>query len=170
MSRTKAIFAGLVAGLLGGIVMTTVMLLLAALGVATPLIIIGDRLSAFIPPGPFLSLMGKVGGYNHLKQIGVGSTIAGQLVVGAIGGAIFGFCMRRDPRKPATLATIAVFVVLPIIAVAIALWPVLGTSYRGLPIDVARLATLVGFALSVFVFERTLTAGKGCQTRDINWQ
>src|SRR6266545_4906804 len=53
MSRTKAIFAGLVAGLLGGIVMTTVMLLLAALGVATTLVIIGDRLSVFIPPVPF---------------------------------------------------------------------------------------------------------------------
>src|SRR6266508_6521534 len=111
MSRTKAIFAGLVAGLLGGIVMTTVMLLLAALGVATTLVIIGDRLSVFIPPGPFLSLMGKVGGYNHLKQIGVGSTIDGQLEVSAICGEIFGLFMRRDPRKSATLATLAVFVV-----------------------------------------------------------
>src|SRR6266513_578197 len=87
MSRTKAIFTGLLAGLVGGIVMTAGMLLLAALGVATPLVIIGDRLSVFIPPGPFLSLMGKVGGYNHLKQLGVGSTIAGQLLVGATGHA-----------------------------------------------------------------------------------
>src|SRR6266496_1777257 len=158
MSRTKVISAGLLAGLIAAIAMTVIMLLLACFGVATPLVIIGDRLSVFIPPGPFLSIMGKVGGYNHLNQLGVGSTIAGQLVVGAIGGAIFGFCMRRDPRKSATLATLAVFVVLPIIAVAIALWRVLGTSYLGLPIDVARLATLVGFALCVFVFERTLTA------------
>src|SRR6266699_1591198 len=165
MSRARALFAGLLAGVVAAIAMTAMMLLLAELGVATPLVIIGDRLSVFIPPGPFLSLMGKVGGYNHLKQLGVGSTIAGQLVVGAIGGAIFGFCMRRDPRKSATLATLAVFVVLPIIAVAIALWPVLGTSYRGLPIDVARLATLVGFALCVFVFERTLTAGFRFLTR-----
>ena len=45
MSKTKAIFAGLLAGLVGGIVMITAMLLLAALGVATPLVIIGDRLS-----------------------------------------------------------------------------------------------------------------------------
>ncbi len=159
MSRTKVISAGLLAGFIAAIAMTVIMLLLACFGVATPLVIIGDRLSVFIPPGPFLSIMGKVGGYNHLKQLGVGSTIAGQLVVGAIGGAIFGFCMWRDPRKPATLATIAVFVLLPIIAAAITLWPVLGTNYRGLPIDVARLATLVGFALCFFVFERTLTAG-----------
>ncbi|PYI77969.1 MAG: hypothetical protein DMF05_13010, partial [Verrucomicrobia bacterium] len=63
MSKSKAIFAGLLAGFVAAVVMTTAMLLLAALGVATPLVIIGDRLSVFIPPGPFLSLMGKVGGY-----------------------------------------------------------------------------------------------------------
>jgi hypothetical protein len=159
MSRTKAIFAGLVAGLLGGIVMTTVMLLLAALGVATPLVIIGDRLSVFIPPGPFLSLMGKVGGYNHLKQLGVGSTIAGQLVVSAIGGVIFGLLARRNPARVSAMWTISIFVLLPIVAGAIALWPVLGTSYIGLPIDVARLVTLIGFALCVSFFERALVVG-----------
>src|SRR6201993_4507685 len=139
--------------------MTAAMLLLAVLGVATPLVIIGDRLSVFIPPGPFLSLMGKVGGYNHLKQLGVGSTIAGQLVVAAIGGAIFGLFTQRNPARVSPLWTMSIFVLLPIIAFAIALWPVLGTSYLGLPIDVARLVTLVGFALCVFLFERTLVVG-----------
>ena len=80
VSKTKAILAGLLVGFVAAVVMTTAMLLLAALGVATPLVIIGDRLSVFIPPGPFLSLMGKVGGYNHLKQLGVGSTIAGHVL------------------------------------------------------------------------------------------
>src|SRR6266567_2212342 len=159
MSRTKAIFAGLVAGLLGGILITTAIFLLATLVFATPLVIIGDRLSVFIPPGPFLSLMGKVGGYNHLKQIGVGSTIAGQLVVSAIGGVIFGLFARRNPARVSAMWTISIFVLLPIVAGAIALWPVLGTSYIGLPIDVARLVTLIGFALCVFLFERTLVAG-----------
>jgi DMSO/TMAO reductase YedYZ molybdopterin-dependent catalytic subunit len=139
--------------------MTVAMLLLAVLGVATPLVIIGDRLSVFIPPGPFLSLMGKVGGYNHLKQLGVGSTIVGQLVVGAIGGAIFGVLVRRNPARGFALWTMSIFVLLPIVAFAIALWPVLGTSYVGLPIGAARLVTLVGFALCVFVFERTLMGG-----------
>ena len=134
------------------------MLLLAMLGVATPLVIIGDRLSVFIPPGPFLSLMGKVGGYNHLKQLGVGSTIAGQLAVGAIGGAIFGLFSRRNPARASALWTMSIFVLLPIVVFAIALWPVLGTSYFGLPIGAARLVTLVGFTLCVFVFERTLVA------------
>jgi DMSO/TMAO reductase YedYZ molybdopterin-dependent catalytic subunit len=158
MSRTKAIFAGLVAGLLAGIVMTTAMLLLAALRVATPLVIIGDRLSVFIPPGPFLSVMGKVGGYNHLKQLGVGSTIAGQLFVATIAGAVFGLLARRNPARLSAIWTMSILVVLPIVAFAIALWPVLGTSYVGLPVEAARLVTLVGFALCVFWFERTLVS------------
>jgi len=158
MSTTKAIFAGLLAGLLAGIVMITAMLLLAALGAATPLVIIGDRLSVFIPPGPFLALMGKVGGYNHLTQLGVGSTIAAQLVVGAIGGAILGLFSRRNPARASAFWTMSIFVLMPIVVFAIALWPVLGTSYIGLPIGAARLVTLVGFALCVFVFERTLVA------------
>src|SRR5438105_10133871 len=95
MSRSKALFAGLLAGLIAGIAMTVVMLVLACFGVATPLAIIGDRLSVFIKPGPFLSIMGRVGGYNHLKQLGVGSTMAGQLIVSMLGGAFFGLIVRR---------------------------------------------------------------------------
>src|SRR5207302_7538071 len=156
MSRSKAFSAGLLAGLIAGIAMTVVMLVLACFGVATPLAIIGDRLSVFIKPGPFLSIMGRVGGYNHLKQLGVGSTMAGQLLVGAIAGAVFGLLMRRGPARRVPLVTISMFVLLPIVAITIALWPVLGTSYSGFPIPVARLVTLIGFALAVFVFERTL--------------
>src|SRR6266446_1813400 len=139
--------------------MTTAMLLLATLRVATPLVIIGDRLSVFIPPGPFLSLMGKIGGYNHLKQLGVGSTIAGQLLVAAIVGAIFGLFVRRNPSRIPAIWTTSIFVLFPLVVFAIALWPVLGTSYIGVPIEVARLVTLVGFALCVFLFERTLVTG-----------
>src|SRR6266566_280232 len=141
MSWTKTLSTGLLAGVVAGIAMTAMMLLLACFGVATPLVIIGDRLSVFIPPGPFLSIMGKVGGYNHLKQLGVGSTIAGQLLVGAIGGAILALFVRRTAGRIA------------------AIWTVLGTSYIGLPIQVARLVTLIGFALCVLLFERTLVTG-----------
>src|SRR5215471_11452082 len=166
MSKTKAVGAGLLAGFVAGIAMTTAMLLLATFCLATPLVIIGDRLSVFIPPGPFLSLMGKVGGYNHLKQLGVGSTIAGQLVLGTIGGAIFGLFVRRGSSRVSATWTILIFVLLPIVVFAIALWPVLGTSYIGLPIQVARFVTLIGFALCVLLFERTLVAGVGFLTTD----
>src|SRR5207253_8372475 len=165
MRGTKALSAGLLAGLVAGIAMTVVMLVLACFGVATPLAIIGDRLSVFISPGPFLSIMGKVGGYNHLKQLGVGSTMAGQLLIGAIAGAIFGLLIRRDSGLRATVATISIFVLVPVIVVALALWPVLGTSYRGFPIDTARLITLIGLAICFFAFERTLVAGFHFLTR-----
>src|SRR5882724_6170000 len=99
MSKSKAFAAGLLAGLIAGIAMTIMMLVLALFSVATPLAIIGDRLSVFIKPGPFLSIMGRVGGYNHLKQLGVGSTMAGQLVVSMIGGGLFGLLVRNNPQR-----------------------------------------------------------------------
>src|SRR5438270_9682696 len=128
MSRSKAILVGFLAGLLAALSMMLMMLVLAALGVATPLAIIGDRISVFFQPGPFLALMGKVGGYNHLKQLGIESTAAGILFVGALGGVVFGLFNRREETWLSTVMTVLVFVLLPIIAVAIFLWPVLGTN------------------------------------------
>jgi DMSO/TMAO reductase YedYZ molybdopterin-dependent catalytic subunit len=165
MSKTKAFAAGLLAGLIAGVAMTVVMLLLALFGIATPLAIIGDRLSVFIKPGPFLALMGRVGGYNHLKQLGVGSTMAGQLIVSMLGGALFALFMRKNPQRRVTPWTMLIFVAVPVIAIAIVLWPVLGTSYIGLPIASGGAVTLIGFALSVLVFERTLVASFHFLTR-----
>ena len=165
MSKSKALSVGLLAGLVAGIIMTALMLLLALFGVATPLAIFGDRLSVFIKPGPFLALMGRVGGYNHLKQLGVGSTMAGQLIVSMLGGAVFSLFMRHDPQRRVAPWTMSIFVVLPTIALAILLWPVLGTSYIGLPIASGGAVTLIGFILSVFIFERTLVASFHFLTR-----
>src|SRR5438270_13852544 len=115
MSRLRAIDAGFLAGLVAGLLMTVTMLLLAWLfGVAIPLVIFGDRVSVFIPADTFLSLMGRVGGYNNMKQLGVGSVIAGQLLVGGLGGIIYGLVLRR--RSPNRFAISAgVFIVLPLV-------------------------------------------------------
>ncbi|MEY2546933.1 MAG: hypothetical protein QOG48_2050 [Verrucomicrobiota bacterium] len=148
----RALLAGFLAGLDAAIAMTVFMFVLAMFGIATPLAIIGDRLSVFIKPGPFLDIMGRVGGYNHLKQLGVGSTIAGQVVFGAIGGAFYGAFLRNR----STRWTMSIFIILPLIVFVVALWPVLGTNYRGLPLAAARLTTVIAFALSVLVYERVL--------------
>src|SRR5436309_1933479 len=119
MSRPKAIMGGLFAGLLAAIGMLLMMLVLASLGVATPLAILGDRLSVFFTPGPFLALMGRVGGYNHLKQLGVGSTAAGIVTVGALGGVVLALFNRRDQSRLSTVMTVLMFVLLPIAAMTI---------------------------------------------------
>jgi DMSO/TMAO reductase YedYZ molybdopterin-dependent catalytic subunit len=156
MTRRRALGAGFFAGLVAALLMTVVMLLLAWLfGVATPLVIFGDRLSVFIPADAFLSLMGRVGGYNHMKQLGVGSVIVGQVVVGGLGGMIYGLSVRRR-RKGRLVVTAIIFVLLPLAALAIFLWPVLGTHYQGLPINRATAVTLLGLLCAFIVFERTL--------------
>src|SRR5437588_9823536 len=125
LSRSKAAFCGLLAGLVAGIAMTLVMLLLAwKLRMATPLVILGDRLSVFISPKPFFWIMGRVGGYNHLKQLGVGSSMLGQILVGGIGGMVYGMvCHRR--QHIGYRWTFLVFVAFPLVVSAILLWPVL---------------------------------------------
>ena len=156
MTRLRAIGAGFLVGLVAGLAMTVTMLLLAWLaGVATPLVIFGDRVSVFIRADTFLSLMGRVGGYNNMKQLGVGSVIVGQLLVGGLGGIIYGLVMRRRHRNRLVVSAIA-FIILPLLAVGIFLWPVLGTHYRGLPINRAILVTLAGLLIAFVVFERTL--------------
>ncbi len=156
-SGAKRFAAGLLAGALAGIVMTTVMLLLASIfGIATPLAIFGDRLSVFIPADTFLSLMGRVGGYNHMKQLGVGSVILGQLLVGAAGGVLYALKAPHLSAAGRRMFSIGVFIVLPLLAVGAVLWPVLGTHYGGYPISSATALTLVGLLVSFVAFERTL--------------
>jgi DMSO/TMAO reductase YedYZ molybdopterin-dependent catalytic subunit len=158
MSRGKAILCGVLAGALAAMAVIFMMLVLAMLGVATPLTIIGDRISVFFKPGPFLALMGRVGGYNHLKQLGVGSTVAGIFVVGIAGGAVLSLLNRQQQTRLSTLMTVTLFVLLPVTLFAVGLWPVLGTNYRGLPINPAGVVTLIGFALCTMAYERVLVA------------
>lgn len=165
LSGGRAIGAGLLAGAVAGLVMTVVMLLLAWLGrVATPLVILGDRLSVFISPGPFLSIMGRVGGYTHLKELGVGSSMAGQIVVGALGGLFYALVLARRQR-PALLVSLGVFLLFPLVVSLVVLWPQLGTSYQGWPIRPATIITGLGLALSFLAFERTLVLGFRFLTR-----
>src|SRR5437879_13339258 len=55
--------------------------------------------------------------------------------------------------------TFLIFVALPLAICEILLWRVLGTHYGGMPIDAARLITLLGLAISFLRFERILVLG-----------
>src|SRR2546423_6458955 len=152
MTRLRAIGTGFLAGFTAGLLMTVTMLLLAWLfGVATPLVIFGDRLSVFIPADTFLSLMGRVGGDNNMKQLGVGSVVAGQLLVGGLGGIIYGLAMRSRVRNRFAVSAI-IFILLPIVVFGIFFWPVLGPHYHRLAIDRAITVTLRGLLVGFLVF------------------
>lgn len=157
VSRGKLALTGLLAGLVAGVVMTGAMLLLASIfGLATPLVLLGDRLSVFIPADQFLALMGKIGGYNRMKQLGVLSVIAGQILVGGLGGITYALVTRRMSAGGRRFFGWVVFIFLPLATVAILLWPVLGTHYGGLPILNATVVTLLGLFITFLIFERTL--------------
>src|SRR5437763_2321176 len=160
MSRSRAGFSGFLAGLVAGIAMSFAMLLLAwVFQIATPLVILGDRLSVFISPKPFFWIMGRAGGYHHLKQLGVGSSMLGQILVGAIGGMVYGIIRRKRQQHFGYRWTFLIFVALPLVVSAILLWPVLGTHYGGMPIDAARLISLLGLAFALLLCERFLVRG-----------
>lgn len=164
LKNWRAASVGLLAGAVAALIMTLVMLLLAwFFGIATPLTIIGDRISVLISPGPFLALMGRVGGYNHLKQLGVSGTIAGQLLVGALVGLVYGLIAQRR-GKFLVIVTLTTFFLLPLIGSIVLLGPVTGTSYHGYPITPATFRTILGLALSFLVFERALVCSYGYLT------
>lgn len=155
---TKTLSVGLLAGLVAALLMTLLFVLLRDLfGIATPSELVGDRIAPLLGIDKFFELLSRFGGYNHLKQIGVSSVIIGQLVVGALGGVLYALIVERaramQPQRAAFRGRLFlyIFVGLLWIASVILLWPVLATSYVGLPILKSSLvnvfALLVGYAL-----------------------
>ena len=157
--RWKRLSAGLVAGVVAAILMTLVLLLLRYLfGVATPLELVGDRIAPLLGVDRFLELLDRFGGYNQLKQIGVMSVIGGQLVVGGLGGLLYAFIVERSRTvrpKPAGnhgRLFVVIFVGLLWLVSLILLWPVLGTSFVGLPPAKGTLANIVGLLIAYSIY------------------
>ncbi|MGI8436403.1 MAG: molybdopterin-dependent oxidoreductase [Chthoniobacterales bacterium] len=74
-----------------------------------------------------------------------------------MGGIIYARLGHTRSRAWRRKFALVVFIILPLVAVSAALWPVLGTHYHGLPIGSARLVTLLGLVVSFVFFERTLS-------------
>lgn len=143
--KLKKVGAGVLAGLVAAVVMTLVLLVLRSLfGLATPAELIGDRIAPRLSIETFFGLLDRFGGYNHLKQLGVSSVIGGQLLVGALGGLLYAFSVgrARQPERAAPQSRwfIAIFVGLLWLLSVLLLWPILGTSYVGLPLAKATVA------------------------------
>ncbi|MGI8899195.1 MAG: molybdopterin-dependent oxidoreductase [Pyrinomonadaceae bacterium] len=159
----KTFGAGLLAGLVAAVLMTLALLLLRYLfGLATPSELVGDRIAPLLGVDRFLELLERFGGYNQLKQIGVMSVIGGQLVVGAIGGLLYGFIVERSrtiqPKAAGNQGRLfaVIFVGLLWIVSLILLWPVLGTSYVGLPPAKGTLANSFGLLIAYALYGLSL--------------
>ena len=176
-SRALGIGGGLVVGLAAVFAMTLVMALLRlGLGVPTPWELVGDRMAPSFSAGEFLGLLQRFGGYNQLKQLGTGSVILGQTVVGLLGALAFALIEARKLKKEngsrsragktkAGLLFVIGFVLVLWIVTLILLWPVLSTSFSGLPPGPATAATAAGTLLSYGAYGFTLLVAHRFSTR-----
>ena len=141
----KPLRTGLIAGAIGGLVMTAFFLFVrAAFDIPTPSELFADRMAPLIPVHLFGILISVFHGYNALKIIGFVSVLAGQIAVACAAGAWY--AKRGWPNRD-----IAVIVAMLWVVSLIVFWPVLITNYHGLPparatvLNVVML--LVGFAM-----------------------
>ena len=165
-----ALVLGGLAGLVGALAMTGLLLVLRdALGLPTPSELVGDRLTAYISIQQFFALLDQFGGYSGLKQAGGGGVIAGQLVVGLLGGLVYG--LYASSHRRAWPAAAGIVAGLWLLSVGL-LWPNLDTNYLGLPPDSARWATMAGllvcYALYGLVLVGACSIGLELNTKHLN--
>ncbi len=148
---------GALAGLVAGLVLTLAQLLARLwAGVAPPSELIGDRIAPLLPVQQFLSLLGLVGGYNQLKQLGIVGPTLGQLTLAAVLGIAYArLSVRSGGARRATRFLVITVAVVGVVLGA-ALWTVLPTSHIGLPPLLAKLVTILALAVSFVLFAATL--------------
>lgn len=150
-SRIKVLGAGALAGIVAALAMTLVLLILRSLaGVPTPSELVGDRMAPTLSVDTFIKLLTQFGGFNNLKKIGFGSVIGGQIVVGLVGGMLYG--LIRLKTNNAGLRFVFFFVGALWLLSMILLWPVLGTHYYGLPGGRATTVTAISFLVAYSLY------------------
>ncbi len=156
----RALGAGLLAGIVAALLLTLVMALLrTALGISSTAEAIPDRVAPTLTIAAFFALFDRFGGYNGLKQFGVGSVLLGQFAVGTLGGLLYAWVVERgrmrDPERPRRfgldrpgLLFLAAVIAIAWVATLIGLRPVLGTNYRGLAPRPATIVTALGLLVT----------------------
>lgn len=143
---------GLAAGAVAGAALTVVLgLLRLTVGTSWPPELIGDRIAPLITISFFNELLVRAGGYNELKQLGVFGAIAGQIAAGALIGVAY--TRTVSPRRRAVLFATLGVIWLVILA---AFWPILDTSYRGLPAGAAVAANALAHLAALGAFAAVL--------------
>ncbi len=156
----------LLAGLIAGLVATASLgLFLIAgryfFGVTPPPEAIPDRVAPLLSIDTFFGLFNDYGGYNGLKKFGIRTGTTGVIVAGLVAGLVYPLIAeslrsRRAGTGRFGLPKHGVAFILGATLVlwagsVIFLWPVLVTSYKGLPPFDARLVTMGWYLLSYVV-------------------
>jgi len=160
-SARNLIIAGALAGLVAALLMTLVMAVERDwLGVSPPPEAIPDRFAPDLGISFFFALLGFFGGYNHLKQVGVGSLLMGQLVLGAALGVLYAALVsrHRQPRPFSRLGAIVVATIVGLLWLATlgTLAPVLESNYAGRPPEPATTITVLALLVAYGVFAVTV--------------
>ena len=145
---------GIIAGAIGALMMTAFFLIVQVVGgVSTPSELFADVSAPYIPVHLFGILIGLAGGYTALKLLGFFSVIGGQFAVGIVGGILLS---RAGEKRRYAVAAALVAVLW--VTTTIAFWPVLVTSYIGLPPGSARIATTLDLLAGYLVYATTTVA------------
>ncbi len=132
LNRRRTLSNGFLAGVMGGIFMTLVMLVLRYFtGASTLPEMISDRVAPFLPIPIFFKMLGLFGGYSHLKQFGIVSILVGMLVFAGIIGVLYAISMERSARAGRRLVGVAMAISWALSILL--LWPMLAANYRGRP-------------------------------------
>jgi DMSO/TMAO reductase YedYZ molybdopterin-dependent catalytic subunit len=150
-SSFAAVGRGLLAGLVAGLLLTTVQGIARLwLGVSPPAELLGDRIAPLLTIDQFFGLFGVFGGYNGLKQAGILGGTSGQLAVGVVIAVAVALVARRSARRGYRLLAILTGAFL-VAAVAV-LWPILGTNYAGFAPGTGRVVSLAAMAVGFGLF------------------
>lgn len=146
----RALSAGFVAGLFGGLLMLIAMAALRLFyGVPTPTEMTLDRLFPLVTTDFFMGALARAGSYRAFKLDYAVTALAAQWLAVAVGGSLYAGLRLRSPK--AAGAGVFAGVLAATAASAAFLWPNLLTSYRGLPPGRATVLSILGLLLSFAV-------------------
>lgn len=144
---------------------TVAAVLLRGLGVPLPLELVSDRFLPLLPVGTFLKLVSAMGGFVAGKRIGFFAFFLSLIGIGAVVGAAYGLAFDRLERRRLRIVLAGGLVATWLLLLAI-LWPALDSNYRGLPPDLAGLATAAALLALLALLGTVLVLSHALMTRE----
>ncbi len=145
-TNTRIYLRAALAGLACALFFILAGLVFRLFGIATLDEMIGDRAAPMLSIPIFFRMLNFFKGYNHLKQFGYLSILAGQVAAFMVVAILIAWLTRRrtsENRRARVMPAVAVATGLGFLASAAFLWPNLSTSYRALDPHQATVVNIV---------------------------